>query len=173
MKWKKFEAIRKQHPWIKQFVGTLEMHTNRGNDIWGKRQEMESFRDWVRNNLDCIIFLSTESLKEILKDYECVTHGEEINENKNIYYPHWSYRVRYILYHQNGSKDFKKPFSAKYCPFYNEVLADKINWLKREFPADDPIIIDAILIITWSARTVSGKMQQRLNIWLLPENFTV
>jgi hypothetical protein len=170
MKWQKFEAIRKQYPWIKRFVGTLEMNTNRKNDIWDKNQEVRSFRDWVKNNLDCICFRSLESLKEFLKKDNYVAYGLELDWSKNIYYPHWSYGVCYILYH-GSPEDITKPFSAKHCLDHGALLGERMKWLKNHSP-EKSIVLDGVIVVTWSARAATNKVKQRMDIWLLPENFT-
>jgi hypothetical protein len=168
MKWQKFEAIRKQHPWIKQFVGTLEMNTNRKNDIWDKKQEKQKFRDWVEKNLDWIIFRPVESLRSQFGRSNFTVHRlEEGNKEKNLYYPHIECRIYYILFHVEGAKPFMQKFCVDLIP-----IEENIEWLLKKRPYASKVILDGVVEMIWSARTVSGKMQQRLDIWLLPENFT-
>jgi len=172
MKWQKFSAIRKQHPWIKQFVGIPDIYVNRKRGIWDKKQEGKIFKDWVRNRLDYIVFRSIDSLPDFLcENYvtqrlEHVTQRLEINIDNNIRYPYWSYGVYYILYH---NADNVRPFSKKYCPESGSSLGDGMKWLRND--CSEKLVFDGILFVMWSARVFSGTIKQAINVWLLPEDF--
>jgi len=167
MKWNKYASIQKQYPWIRKFIGTLEMNTNRKNGIWDATREKQGLRDWVKNNLDRIVFNSPDSLGKILKEDNYVVDGLEMDRDKNIYYPHWVCGIFYVLYHEEGGEKFSK----KYCLNRHQLLGETMDWLQEDRLNTKKLFLDGVIEMVWSARTVSGKIQQKLDIWLLPENF--
>ncbi len=171
MKWQKFEAIRKQHSWIKKFIGTLEMHVNKKHGVWDEKQERQGFQEWIKNNLGYIAFRSLDSLSTQLNDEKEVILRPETVRDKDISicYPYLAYKVDYILYHLE--KD--KPFSKNICLDSNQKLGDVIAWFQKKSLIRNIFVPDGVLRVEWSARTASGKIEQELNVWLLPENFTL
>jgi hypothetical protein len=171
MKWQKFEVVRKLNPWIKPFVGTLDMHVNKKHGIWDEKQERQAFRDWVKNNLGHIAFRSPDSLLTRLNDErEIVLRSETVRDkNISICYPYLIRKVDYVLYHLGKAK----PLSENFCLNSNQKLRDSIIWFQKKSLIRNIFVLDGVMTIGWKARTASGKMEQDLDVWLVPENFTL
>lgn len=175
MKLNKFNETRKKYPWILQFVGIPKMLVGQEDDVGGRKRKIQKQKEWVRSNLEYINFrniTSPNAIKDLLNASEHVTCGQEINMEINTYYPCWSYRVCYILYHYDCAflEDAKKSFSAKYCLDHGATLTEKISWLKSRY-FSEKLVIDGILAVTWSARTINGDFRQRISGWF-PQGFT-